>query len=342
VTLRRRTFLRAVAASTTAACFGRASSAARAAGFADRYPGRSPGGYLSDLKTLAVVDAKKVFTEGPCCDRAGRVFFTNTEAEQILQWDGSKLSVFRENSGAANGLLFDREGRLLACEGKAGRVTRTDMATGAVTVLVDRFEGKPLGAPNDLHLDAAGRIYFTSRFPTDDDAGGNVHAVYRIDTDGRTTQVLRFPDIHMPNGLVTSPDDETLYLIEAHPKADRNRSIVAYDLSADGTPSNPRTHVQFYPGRSGDGMAIDAEGNLYVAAGLHATRKTSETLDTRPGIHVISPSGELLDFIETPEDTLTNCRFGGEDLKTLYITCGKRLMSLRTQIAGKSTYRPDR
>jgi gluconolactonase len=89
-------------------------------------------------------------------------------------------------------------------------------------------------------------------------------------------------------------------------------------------------------------MAIDAEGNLHVAAGLHATRKTSETLDTRPGIHVLSPSGELLDFLETPEDTLTNCRFGGEDLKTLYITCGTLLLSARSSIAGKSTYRPDR
>lgn len=313
-----------------------------AAGIADRYGKLKPGRYLSELKTLAKVEAPKVFTEGPCCDRAGNVFFTNTSAEQILKWDGKALSVFREKSGAANGLLFDRDGRLLACEGAAGRVTRTDMKTGEVSVLVDKYEGKPLGAPNDVFLDGKGRIYFTSRFTTDDDSGGNVHAVYRIDPDGRTTQILRFPDIHMPNGLVTSPDDRTLYLIEAHPKADRNRCIMAYDLSADGTPSNGRKLIDFYPGRSGDGMAIDSEGNLYVAAGLHATRKTSETLDTRPGIHVLSWNGDLLDFLETPEDTLTNCRFGGEDKKTLYITCGTLLLSARSAIAGKSTYRPER
>ncbi|MCH8960988.1 MAG: SMP-30/gluconolactonase/LRE family protein, partial [Bacteroidetes bacterium] len=79
-----------------------------------------------------------------------------------------------------------------------------------------------------------------------------------------------------------------------------------------------RTLIDFYPGRSGDGMCIDAEGDLYVAAGLHHRRGTSETRDTRPGIHMISPAGELLAFRQTPEDTITNCTFGGEDLQTLY------------------------
>ena len=88
-------------------------------------------------------------------------------------------------------------------------------------------------------------------------------------------------------------------------------------------------------------MAIDAEGNLYVAAGLHRRRGTSETLDTLPGIHVISPQGRLLAFVETPEDAITNCTFGGEDLRTLYVTCGKLLLSMRTRIPGKPAYRPE-
>lgn len=323
-------------------------SRARAAGIADRYAALRPGRYLGELRTLAKVEAKKVFTEGPCCDRAGNVYFTNTQAQTILKWDGRTLGTFRENSGAANGLLFDREGRLIACEGEAGRVTRTDMTTGVVTVLCDRYEGLPLGAPNDLCLDRRGRIYFTSRFPVDDADPQHRHSVYRIDPDGRVVRILQAPDIHMPNGLVTSPDDSILYLIEAHPNADRNRNIRAFALADDGTVSRDgagstgRTLIDFYPGRGGDGMAIDAEGNLYVAAGLHNTRKTSETLDTRPGIHVVSPNGELLDYLATPEDTLTNCRFGGDDLKTLYITCGTLLLRVRTRIAGKATYRPER
>lgn len=312
-----------------------------AAGIADRYAKLTPGKYLGELKVLCEVDDPKGFAEGPCCDRAGTVYFTNTHAERIMRWDGKELSVFREDSGAANGLLFDRNGRLVACEGVAGRVTRTDMVTGRIEVLCDAFNGFPLGLPNDLTFDAAGRIYFTSRLPNTDPTKGNVNSVYRIDADGRTTRVLHWPDIHMPNGLVIAPDDRTFYLIESAPNENQNRCIVAYDL-ADGELSNRRVLIDFYPGRGGDGMAVDAEGNLYVAAGLHATRKTSETLDTRPGIHVVSPRGELLDYLETPEDTVTNCRFGGADLKTLYITGKRKLLSARTQIAGAAMYRPEK
>ena len=317
-----------------------APRATQAAGIADHYAGLDTSRYLGELKVLAKVEDQKIFTEGPCCDRAGNVYFTNTEAAKILKWDSEKLSVFRENSGQANGLLFDRQGRLVACEGGSGRVTRMDMSTGKIEVLAEQFNGFPLGAPNDLCFDAQGRIYFTSRLPNMDATKGNVNSVYRIDADGKLHRVLHSPHIHMPNGIVTSPDDKTLYLIEAAPAADQNRCILAYDLDRDGNPSSPRKLIDFYPGRSGDGMAIDEQGNLYVAAGLHATRKTSETLDTRPGIHVISPAGKLLAFVQTPHDTITNCRFGGTDLKTLYITCGPLLLSLPTKIAGKASYRP--
>ena len=133
----------------------------------------------------------------------------------------------------------------------------------------------------------------------------------------------------MPNGIVTSPDNKVLYLIEAHPEADRHRELRSYDLTADGRVVNQHTLFNFYPGRSGDGMSIDREGNLYVAAGLHKRRGTSETLDTKPGIHVFSPEGELLAFARTPEDTITTCAFGGEDLRSLYITSGPLLLSIR-------------
>ena len=214
------------------------------------------------------------------------------------------------------------------------------MKTGEVTVLVDQFDGQPLGMPNDLCFDRQGRIYFTSRFAKDDPARKNVNSVYRIDPDGRVERVVGSPQIDMPNGIVTSPDDKILYLVESDPRADHNRCILAFDLGSDGTVSGRRRLITFYPGRSGDGMAIDEQGNLYVAAGLHKTRGTSETLDTRPGMHVVSPEGKLLAFVETPEDTITNCRFGGDDLKTLYVTCGQCYLSLKTQIPGKALYRP--
>ena len=334
----RRDVLRRITAAGAFAAFPQ--SILMAAGVADEYVGLDSSRYLSDLKVLAKVENSKVFTEGPAADAHGNLYFTNVAANRILKWDGKSLTVFRENSNAANGLYFEPDGSLLACEGGAGRVTRTNMKSGEITVLADSYNGFPLASPNDLCCDASGRIYFTSRPGGEDPTKGNVNAVYRIDSDHTLTQLLKWPDIHMPNGILISPDNRTLYLIEAHPEADRNRNILAFNLLPDGSLSNRRTLIDFYPGRSGDGMCIDSQGNLYVAAGLHATRKTSETLDTKPGIHVVSPQGKLLAFMETPEDTITNCTFGGSDLKTLFVACGTLLVSIRTKIPGKDNYRP--
>ncbi|MEE2989675.1 MAG: SMP-30/gluconolactonase/LRE family protein [Planctomycetota bacterium] len=309
-----------------------------AAGVSQKYAGLKSRRFLGKAEVLAEVVDEKVFTEGPAWAGDGRLLFTNVPAAKILAWDTRRqsLSTYREDSNLANGLYFDKAGHLLACEGGAGRVTRTEIKSGQLTVLADTYNNFPFAAPNDLCQDRQGRIYFTSRPGTEDPSRGNVNAVYRIDPGGKVTQLLKWPEIQMPNGIVISPDNKTLYLIEAHPDADHHRDIRAYDLAEDGSLSNERILVNFYPGRSGDGMCIDAEGNLYVAAGLHATRETSETLDTRPGIHVISPAGELVAYRETPVDTITNCTFGDNDLRTLYVTCGKYLVSMRTQIPGKT------
>lgn len=334
----RREFL---AANVAAGTILRVTSA-RAAGISGLYAGlKSEEFFAGPLKEQAKVVDQKVFTEGPAVAPDGRLFFTNASAAKILIWNPktSELSTFRENSGEANGLLFDHVGQLLACEGKAGRVTRTKLPTGEVTVLVDQFQGHPLGAPNDLTIDSRGRVYFTSRLPNDDPKSHNVNSVYRIDPNGEITRILHEPDIHMPNGVEVSPDDRTLYLIESDGRENRNRCIFAYDLKDDGTVTSARRIIDFSPGRGGDGLCADADGNLYVAAGLHRTRGTSETLDTKPGIHVISPSGKLLAYLATPTDTLTNCTFGGEDRRTLFITCGNLLLSVRTQHAGPMPHR---
>src|SRR5262245_34186698 len=104
--MRRRQFLQVTAAGALTAA---AMRPAIAAGIEAKYEGLATERYLSDLKTVAKVTAPEIFTEGPCCDRAGNVYFTNTSASQILKWDGKQLSVFREDKNAANGLLFDRD-----------------------------------------------------------------------------------------------------------------------------------------------------------------------------------------------------------------------------------------
>jgi gluconolactonase len=297
------------------------------------------GGMTASPQEVEIVTSLAL-TEGPTVDREGNVYFTEMMTQRIMRFskDGV-LSVYREHSNVANGLLIDPQGRLVACEGATSgtaqrnglalsgkpRVTRTDLKTGKTEILAERYEGKPLVGPNDVTIDSKGRLYFT------DFTGG---AVYRIDAPGKLARILVTPEIERPNGIQISPDDRTLYLVEANGAEGGARMIRAYDLLPDGTVRNMRMHYNFYPGRSADGMSIDVAGNLYASAGLHRPRGTAETLDTECGVYVISPQGKLLKFIPIPEDFITNNAFGGPDMKTLYVTAGKTLYKIRTEIAG--------
>lgn len=277
------------------------------------------------------------FTEGPTVDRDGNVYFTDIINQRIMKLgaDG-RLSTFREGSNVANGLLIDPQGRLIACEGAAferpgvkltgiPRVTRTDLSTGRVEVLADSYQGKPLVGPNDVTIDGRGRLYFTEL---------NGAAVYRIDAPGKVEKILGAPDVRSPNGIQVSPDDRKLYLVEANQAQGGPRLIRSYDLQPDGTVRNMRVLYDFSPGRSADGMSIDSQGNLYASAGMNQLRGTAETLDTKTGVYVISPEGKLLKFIPIPEDFITNNAFGGPDMRTLYVTAGKTLYKVRTDIPG--------
>lgn len=309
-------------------------------------PGDPPIG-LAAPTTGARPVASVAFTEGPTVDRQGNVYFSEMLTSRILKYapparamdpaTGSKspsqqlmsvlggVETFRTESGGANGLIFDREGRLIAAEGETRRVTRTDLATGSIEVLAKNGPSSPLDLPNDLTLDGQGRIYFTDYLG---------RRVYRIDPDGGVEQILGPDDVEAPNGIVISPDDKTLYHVEASQREGGARNIRAYDLADDGRVSNMRVFHDFHPGRSADGLAIDREGNVYAAAGLNRPRGSSETLDTKAGIHVFAPDGRQIGFYPIWEDTVTNCAFGGEDMKTLYVTAGKTLFAIRTEVAG--------
>jgi gluconolactonase len=286
----------------------------------------------------AEVAATVAFTEGPTADRDGNVYFSDLMNHRIYRLEhDSVLVIYRERSNGANGLLIDGAGRLVACEGaqfgQAGvvssrakpRVTRTDLKSGAIEVLADSSRSTPLQGPNDVTTDSKGRLYFTDLIGA---------AVYRIDAPGRVVRILAAPKIQRPNGIQVSPDDRTLYLVESNREKGGARLIRAYDLRPNGTVGNMRVFYTFSPGRSADGLSIDRQGNLYASAGLNQPRGTSETLDTKAGVHVISPGGKLLRIIPVPEDLVTNNAFGGPDMKTLYITAGKTLYKARTEIAG--------
>jgi gluconolactonase len=282
------------------------------------------------------------FLEGPAADAEGHVYFSDIRASQILRLspDGTQ-QVFRADSGRTNGNVFDLEGRLISCEGAEfgsggrRRVVRTDLRTGAMTVLMDRYQGKRLNSPNDATVDSKGRIWFTDpRYGDRSDMELEIEGVFRIDPDGRVTCVLSQPLIGRPNGIAITPDDNTLYVIDAHPVPGGNRKVWAFRVAQDGSLTGQRMVYDFAPGRGGDGMELDQQGNLYVCAGIINPRGPHETNLNPPGVYVITPQGKLLGRIPIPEDVITNCCFGGPDWKTLYVTAGKTLYQIRVQIPG--------
>ena len=238
------------------------------------------------------------------------------------------MATFRQPANKPNGLFLDSALRLLAAErGDTAnktppRITRTDLKTGHVEVIADGDKWG-FGVPNDLTSDGKGRIYLSS--------GGEV---YRLDTDGRVTKIAASPIVQGSNGLILSPDDRTLYLVETNRGAQQPRRIRAFDVSPEGSLSNPRVFFDFSPGRGGDGMGTDVEGNIYVAAGMSQLRDTSETLDNPSAVYVFSPAGVLIQRIPVPQDTMTNVAFGGPDMKTLYVTAGNTMFKIAMKIAG--------
>jgi gluconolactonase len=112
-----------------------------------------------------------------------------------------------------------------------------------------------------------------------------------------------------------------------------------FNLAANGSLSNQRVVIDFAPGRGGDGMAVDQQGNLWIAAGITRPRGPHESGDVPPGIWIVTPEGEVKGRIPIPEDVLTNVTFGGDDLKTLYVAAGKTLFSIRASVPGFVVHR---
>jgi gluconolactonase len=289
------------------------------------------------------------FLEGPAVDASGNLFFSDIAGNRILQMDPTgSITTFRADSGRTNGNCFDAQGRLISCEGSEQgrgrrRMVRTDMKTGAITVLTERYDGKRYNSPNDCCVDAQGRIWFTDpRYgPDRSDLEMDVEGVYCIDPAGKVTRRLTQKEIDRPNGIAVSPDDKILYVIDSHPKVGGNRKIWAFDLGADGSLSNQRVVYDFGKGRGGDGMRLDRRGNLWVAAGLnHPRGNPGESLEVPAGVYVIAPDGKLLGRIPIREDLLTNLAFGGPERKTLYVTAGKTVYRFPVEVSGYAVYPP--
>jgi gluconolactonase len=251
------------------------------------------------------------------------------QAGHIWRYDPQTgaTTIFRSPSGMANGIAFDARGDMIVAEGAdfgGRRITRTDMKTGKAYILAATYNGRPFNSPNDVVIDSQGRVYFTDpRYVGREPIEQPVMGIYRIEVGGDVT--LLATNLWKPNGIALAPDQRTLYVVEV---GDYNANIVqpaplvggppsaihAYDLTEDGRVRYRKALVTFPLGSWGDGMTVDARGNIFVGVGGPVSVR---------GVHVYSPEGRRVDFLATPE-TAVNLDFGrGPDADLLYVVCAR-------------------
>jgi gluconolactonase len=253
------------------------------------------------------------FTEGPAADAQGDIYFTDIPNNRILKWSVAegKISTFLENSGGANGLYFDKDGHLLACQGGARRLVSIS-PKGEVTVLAEQYEGKKFNSPNDLWIDPQGGVYFTDpRYGNREGMEQDGEHMYYLTPDRK--KVIRvIDDMVRPNGVIGTPNGRRLYV------ADHGAGrTYAYRISEDGTLSEK----QLFAPEGSDGLALDVRGNLYL---------------TTKVVAVYNRQGEKIQEISFPE-VPANLTFGGPDNRTLFVTARTSLYSIPMEVRGVRT-----
>jgi gluconolactonase len=275
---------------------------------------------------LALAKVERIATgmrwcEGPVWFGDGRyLLWSDIPNNCLMKWEEETgaVSVFRKPSHNSNGNTRDRWGRLITCEHDARRVTRTEY-DGAITVIADRYDGKPLNSPNDVVCKSDDSIWFTDPpfgilghyegHPAKVELPTNV---YRWDPQSRELTVVA-GDIARPNGLAFSPDESKLYIVEAGVSP---RVIRVYDVVDGARLANGRTLITAEPDGTPDGLRVDVDGNLWIGWGMGR-----EGLD---GVSVFNPTGTPIGRIDLPERCGNLC-FGGRNRNRLFM-CGSTSM----------------
>ena len=272
------------------------------------------------------------FTEGPAWDGKGNLYFSDIPASRTYRIDSQgNFTPFREGTNRGNGMMFNHTGNLLTCEGGAHRVAEVDASGRVVRVLAESYKGKAINSPNDIVVDRKGGVYFTA--PSSGKPGQDPPGVYYV-TAGRELVRVWEGGI-LPNGIILSPDEKTLYVSDTCDKY-----LWALELRPDGSVGQVwqwgELEIAEPPTLSGkevrealcrdhanasiaDGMAVDVEGNLYVTTEL--------------GVQVLDSKGRNLGIISVPEQP-ANCAFGGDDMRNLYITARSSLYRIGLRVPG--------
>lgn len=269
--------------------------------------------------TLPIVWLERLYTgcrwsEGPVYFGDLRcVVWSDLPNDRMLKWDEEtgRVSVFRAPSNHSNGNTRDRQGRLLTCEHRGRRVTRTE-PDGSITVIADEFEGKRLNSPNDVVVKSDGTIWFTDpTYGISAEYEGGKHEseigrcnVYCVDLQGGKIRVV-VDDFSRPNGLAFSPDESILYIADSGfwPDPTKPHHIRAFDVDTSNTLRERGILAEVSPGIP-DGFRVDVEGNIWTSAG--------------DGVHCISSEGKLLGKVCVPEKVANVC-FGGPKRNRLFI-----------------------
>jgi gluconolactonase len=264
-----------------------------------------------------------LFTEGPLWHpQDAYLLFSDMPGNHLRKWSARDgVTTFRQPSNQSNGLAWDRQGRLLACEHATSRLTRTER-DGSITVLASHHEGRELNSPNDVVVRADGLIYFTDPTYGRNEFYGRPRAcelpfrgLYAV-MPGQPPRLLA-DDFGQPNGLCFSADESTLYVNDTE-----RQHVRMFDVAKDGGVSGGTVWATTTGEGDGapDGMKLDADGNLYTCG--------------PGGIHVFAPDATCLGVIRVPEYT-ANFAWGDDDFRSLYITASTSLYRIRTKVPGR-------
>jgi gluconolactonase len=264
-----------------------------------------------------------LFTEGPLWHPRGEyLLWSDMPGDHLRRWSKADgVSTFRKPCDKSNGLTWDRQGRLLACEHASSRVSRTE-PDGRITAVATHYDGKQLNSPNDIVCAADGGIYFSDPpygraefYGVKREQELSFQGVYRAGSDSRSPTLLA-DDFDRPNGLCFSRDERRLFINDT-----ARRHIRVFDVAAGGGLTGGRLWAETRGDKPGapDGMKIDSAGNVYCCG--------------PGGIHVFDPEANLLEIIEMPEHT-ANFAWGDRDYRSLYITASTSLYRLRRDIPG--------
>lgn len=296
---------------------GGGAGAPDAANDVDAAPPYDP---LEGIGTVELVQGGFAFLEGPQWDDArNRLLFSDTQDDAIhTLTPPSTIGQFRVAVGPNGSAIDPTTGDVITCLQGGRAVERASFVPSNLTTIVSTYQGARLNSPNDVIRRSDGTLYFTDPPYGIQDNQRELDFVgtFRLTSDGTLVAEKMGALTDRPNGVALSPDEATLYV------DDTDAGLVhAYDVAPDGSLSGERTLTTETP--NADGMAVDAGGNLFVAAS--------------DGVRVIAPDGTLLGTIAVPEQP-ANCAFGTGDHETLYITARTGLYKVRVTHPGLPTH----